>query len=513
MMFLNFFSDLNATDKVFFSVIIGALLIILIWFIVGKILNNIANKKVKEAKSNLENINNSIKDDNTVKSKENVSTHVELTEKETVESSLIAKSQEAKTEVEATEKAESKVEEDAEAESEVQEEVETEPEVEEEAEAESKVQEEVETEPEVEEEAEAESKVQEEVEAEPEVEEEAETESKVQEEVETEPKVEEEAETESKVQEEVEAEPEVEKDAEAESKTQEEAKNKDFVTLPLENEERPVDDAQNLDEKETESVENQVQEHLTIKPEIEVEEKKGRSYNGKYEVYQVAGGYAYHLKASNGEILVVSETFSTREGVIKAIDVVKKNLETGTIRFFSDKKGKFKFKLVSKNYRVLLISSNYPTEKSAIRASESFKKFAMKADIVDIELVDTESKKATIISIQSRDSKPGGKFHIEKFNGEYSWDLKASNGQILCQADGYTTKAGCLNSIESFKKNVTDGVFKCVKDKTGRYCYKLYTQNGRVCVVGESYTTKSSAESAANSVVAFYQLADIVEIK
>ena len=35
----------------------------------------------------------------------------------------------------------------------------------------------------------------------------------------------------------------------------------------------------------------------------------------------------------------------------------------------------------------------------------------------------------------------------------------------------------------------------------------------RVCVVGESYTTKSSAESAANSVVAFYQLADIVEIK
>ena len=503
MMFLNFFSDLNATDKVFFSVIIGALLIILIWFIVGKILNNIANKKVKEAKSNLENINNSIKDDNTVKSKEDISTHVELTEKETVESSLIAKSQEAKTEVESTEKTEPEVEEEAKAESEVQEEVETEPEVEEDAETESEVQEEVETEPKVEEEAKAESEVQEEVE----------TESKVEEDAETEPEVEEEAKAESEVQEEVETEPKVEEDAEAESKTQEEVKNKDFVTLPLENEERPVDDAQDLDEKDTESVENQVQEHLTIKPEIEIEEKKGRSYNGKYEVYQVAGGYAYHLKASNGEILVVSETFSTREGVIKAIDVVKKNLETGTIRFFSDKKGKFKFKLVSKNYRVLLISSNYPTEKSAIRASESFKKFAMKADIVDIELVDTESKKATIINIQSRDSKPGGKFHIEKFNGEYSWDLKASNGQILCQADGYTTKAGCLNSIESFKKNVTDGVFKCVKDKTGRYCYKLYTQNGRVCVVGESYTTKSSAESAANSVVAFYQLADIVEIK
>ena len=250
-----------------------------------------------------------------------------------------------------------------------------------------------------------------------------------------------------------------------------------------------------------------------IKPQVQTEEKKGRNYNGKYEIYQVAGGYAYHLKASNGEILVVSETFSTREGAVKAIDVVKKNLETGTIKFFSDKKGKFKFKLVSKNYRVLLISSNYPTDKGATRASESFKKFAVKADIVDIELVDAEAKTATVIQIQNKENKTGGKYHIEKYNGEYSCDLKASNGQILCQADGYTTKSGCLNSIESFKKSVQEGVFKCVKDKTGRYCFKLYSTTGRICLVGESYTSRSSAESAANSVAAFSQLAEIVEIK
>ena len=63
-MFLNFFSDLNTTDKVFFAVIIGSLLLVLIWFIIGKILNNMADKKAKEAKNNLENINNEIKDDN-----------------------------------------------------------------------------------------------------------------------------------------------------------------------------------------------------------------------------------------------------------------------------------------------------------------------------------------------------------------------------------------------------------------------------------------------------------------
>lgn len=241
--------------------------------------------------------------------------------------------------------------------------------------------------------------------------------------------------------------------------------------------------------------------------------KKGRSYNGKYEVFQVADGYAYHLKASNGEILVSSETYASRDGVIKAIKAVQKNLETGEVRIFADKRGKYKFKLISKNYRVLAISSNYSVEKSAVRASESFKKFAQTADIVDIELDDTEIKTATTIKITATEDKEGGKFVIEKFDGEYSWDLKASNGQILCQAEGYTSKVGCTNSIEAFKKCVETGVFKCVKDKTGRYCYKLYTQNNRICAVGESYSSKQGAESAANSVASFYKRATIEEVK
>ena len=241
--------------------------------------------------------------------------------------------------------------------------------------------------------------------------------------------------------------------------------------------------------------------------------KKGRSYNGKYEVFQVADGYAYHLKASNGEILVTSEVYKNRDGVLKAIEAVKRNLETGEIRIFADKRGQFKFKLVSKNYRILAISSNYSVEKSAVRASESFKKFAVKADIVDVELVDKESISATVIEIGEVEEKTEGKYVIEKFDGEYSWALKASNGQILCQADGYTSKAGCNYSIETFKRNVEVGTFKCIKDKYDRYLYKLYTPNGRICVVGESYTTKDGAENAARLVVAYYKNATINEIK
>jgi len=251
----------------------------------------------------------------------------------------------------------------------------------------------------------------------------------------------------------------------------------------------------------------------TAKKEEEKKAPKGRSYNGKYEVYHTGDAWQYHLKASNGEILFVSETYTTRDGVIKGIDAVKRNLETGDVKIFADKHGNYKFKLVSRNYRVLAISANYSNEKGATRASESFKNFAVKADIVDIEYEDVDLKTATPIDVNLKDAKTGGKFIVEVFDGEYSWDLKASNGQILAQAEGYTSKAGCMNSIESFKKAIEEGSFKCVKDKNGNFQYKLYTSSGRVCAVGEAYPSKTSAESAAQSVASYYKKAEVVENK
>lgn len=265
-------------------------------------------------------------------------------------------------------------------------------------------------------------------------------------------------------------------------------------------------------EKEAEKA-NAKEAKATAKKKTEAPtEKKGR-YNGKYEVYAIADGYAYRLKASNGEILVTSEVYTTRDGVIRAIDTVKKNIETGEIRIFVDKKGKWKFKLTSKNHRVLLISSNYAQEVGAQKASESFKKFVMKADIVDVEIKDEDEVLATLIKITSNEDKTGGKYEIENSDGEYSWDLKATNGEILCQAEGYTSKAGVLNAIEKFKQYVSEGTFKCVKDKTKHYQYKLYTKAGRIAAVGESYKTKTAATSAANSVVSFYKLAEVVDLE
>ena len=37
--------------------------------------------------------------------------------------------------------------------------------------------------------------------------------------------------------------------------------------------------------------------------------------------------------------------------------------------------------------------------------------------------------------------------------GEYRFRLKAPNGEIIATGEGYSSKAACMNGIESVKKN------------------------------------------------------------
>ncbi len=46
------------------------------------------------------------------------------------------------------------------------------------------------------------------------------------------------------------------------------------------------------------------------------------------------------------------------------------------------------------------------------------------------------------------------KFVIKKDkSGQFRFNLKAGNGEIIATSEAYTTKAGCKNGIESVKKN------------------------------------------------------------
>ncbi|MFW6110908.1 MAG: YegP family protein [Thermoproteota archaeon] len=52
-------------------------------------------------------------------------------------------------------------------------------------------------------------------------------------------------------------------------------------------------------------------------------------------------------------------------------------------------------------------------------------------------------------------------FEIKKdAAGEYRWNLRAPNGQIIASSEGYNSKSGCKNGIASVQKNAPKAVIE-----------------------------------------------------
>ena len=108
-----------------------------------------------------------------------------------------------------------------------------------------------------------------------------------------------------------------------------------------------------------------------------------------------------------------------------------------------------------------------------------------------------------------------GKFVIRETNTGWKFDLKATNGEVIATSEVYTTKAACLNGIDSVKTCCAGGVedltvenaeavkhpkFEVYEDKAGEYRFRLKARNGEIIAVSEGYKTKASCENGIASV-------------
>ena len=116
---------------------------------------------------------------------------------------------------------------------------------------------------------------------------------------------------------------------------------------------------------------------------------------GKFVVRQVPSGIKFDLKASNGEIISISEVYSSKRSCMNGIASVKRN--------------------------------------------------APLAGVEDQTVENVEKVKHP-------------KFEVYKDKaGEFRFRLKATNGEIIASGgEGYTTKAACLNGVDSVKRNAPE---------------------------------------------------------
>ena len=95
-----------------------------------------------------------------------------------------------------------------------------------------------------------------------------------------------------------------------------------------------------------------------------------------------------------------------------------------------------------------------------------------------------------------------GKFVISKrTNGEFQFNLKADNGQVILTSEGYSSKAGCENGISSVKTNSQDdSKFDKKTSSNGKPYFNLKASNGQIIGTSEMYESTSGRDNGITSV-------------
>lgn len=95
-----------------------------------------------------------------------------------------------------------------------------------------------------------------------------------------------------------------------------------------------------------------------------------------------------------------------------------------------------------------------------------------------------------------------GTFELKKnAGGEFTFNLKAGNGQVLLTSESYAAKAGATNGIESVRKNSADDArFDRRTSSSGKPYFVLTATNGQVIAQSQMYSAADAMENGIRSV-------------
>ena len=86
-------------------------------------------------------------------------------------------------------------------------------------------------------------------------------------------------------------------------------------------------------------------------------------------------------------------------------------------------------------------------------------------------------------------------------NGKFYFRLKARNGQVILQSEGYEAKAGAENGVASVINNASnDKNFDRKVSKNGKDFFNLKAGNGEIIGKSEMYNSKAGMENGIASV-------------
>ena len=307
----------------------------------------------------------------------------------------------------------------------------------------------------------------------------------------------------------------VEEKAEEPKETKPKSKPKTKKTAPVVV--APVEDKAEEQTEETASepkTENTKGEKTMAKAPAKAKTEKKRPV-GKWTVeIKSEGEYLAKLSASNGEVMLSSEIYTTEDGARKGIDTIIKNIEADNFSIYQDKDKDYFYKLKTANNKLLCVGEIYDSKTKCAKSIESVKRIASDA-VIDETLVEgTKYVDYTPIKNPKYEVKKGatGKWKIEQTeDGKFSAKLYASNGQLMIATEEVNSATTAKNAMKLVIENSAEGHFIIDRDKFGRFYYKLRNAQKQMICIGEAYDKLDSCTSALESVRRFAQTAVLVE--
>ena len=106
------------------------------------------------------------------------------------------------------------------------------------------------------------------------------------------------------------------------------------------------------------------------------------------------------------------------------------------------------------------------------------------------------------------------KFEIKNgASGQFHFNLKAGNGEVILTSESYKEKSGAKSGIESVKKNAPDDTrYERKTAKDGSPFFVLKAANGETIGKSEMYSSTSAMENGIASVKKNAPDAPVVEV-
>ncbi len=206
---------------------------------------------------------------------------------------------------------------------------------------------------------------------------------------------------------------------------------------------------------------------------------------GRFELFEGADGQFYfHLLAGNGELVLDSEGYTTKASAKNGIEsVVENGLDSARYEILEAVNGEYYFNLKAGNHEIIGTSELYASKSGAEKGVETV--MGLLDDVSIDELLSGDPKFET----------------FEGQDGDHYFRLRAKNGAIVLQSEGYGSYSGAMDAVETVK-GLAGHVesYEVLEAQNGQHFFHIVADNHEIVARGEMYASKHNAERGAENV-------------